>query len=102
MADLRDVVASGDRVKSLEAMRDLLASRLSAAQYDKDVAPLSKRLDEVMAELAALSPPKRESRVDELAAERAKRRAKVPDGSGGGKQRRRGGGAAAGVGEPSS
>lgn len=102
VADLFEVVATGDRVKSLERIRDNLASTLevSPPQY---VAALSKQLAETMRELEQLNPPKRKSAVDELAAKRADRRkgAAVSKRAGDGDERGARGGRADGGGGPS-
>lgn len=77
--DLQTSVTAGDRIPALEAMRDLLARRLEATEDDRSVAPLSKRLSEVMAELESLRPPKVRDTVDDLATKRAERRSTVQD-----------------------
>lgn len=72
-ASLREVVAAGDRRASLIALRDELAKRLQDA--DRDVAPISRQLLLVLRELDQLPTPAEESKVDELANRRARRRA---------------------------
>lgn len=76
MSDLPGVVASGDRVASLRAIRDNLAANIEAAapQY---VAGLSKQLAEVMRELESIAPPNQKSALDEIAGQRDKRRART-------------------------
>lgn len=64
MANLIDAARSGDRRETLEALRDKLAASIQDCESGRDVAALSKRLMEVMAELDAL--PER-SDDDELA-----------------------------------
>lgn len=97
---LAESATTGDRIKVLEAMRDLLAARLQATDDDRSVAPISKRLSEVMAELEALQPPKVKSDVDDLRSQREKRRAKVQDDATGSVQRGGRSGAATGDGTP--
>ena len=61
MADLVSAAASGDRRKTLEALRDKLAASVADCESGRDVAALSKRLMEVMKELDALPVPKGDS-----------------------------------------
>ena len=61
MADLVSAAASGDRRKTLEALRDKLAGSVAECESGRDVAALSKRLMEVMKELDALPAPKGDS-----------------------------------------
>lgn len=72
---LPDVVREGDLRLSLTALRDHLAERLLSAE--RDAAPLARQLTIVLRELAALPNPAEESKVDEIAARRAARRAKA-------------------------
>jgi hypothetical protein len=66
------VAAQGDRLATLEAMRDRLAA-------DMDVAPptvsaqLAAQLSKVLAEIAELSKSKKVSSIDELAKRRSDR-----------------------------
>lgn len=71
---LPDVVASGDRRKSLEAIRDHLALNLVDAE-GREIAPIAKELRAVMAEIYSLPGEREGSKSDELAAKRAARRA---------------------------
>jgi hypothetical protein len=63
--NIQAVAATGDRVATLEAMRDKLAA-------DMDVAPptvtaqLAARLQAVLAELAEIAAPRKASSLDEL------------------------------------
>lgn len=61
MADLTKAAQSGDRRKTLEALRDKIAASIQDCESGRDVAALSKRLMEVMGELDALPKPKKES-----------------------------------------
>ncbi|MGW4426420.1 hypothetical protein [Streptosporangium sp. NPDC004631] len=68
------VVSEGDRRASLEAIRDKLARELTGAT-GRDAAVIAKELRAVLADLDALPGGKEVSKVDELAARRADRRA---------------------------
>jgi hypothetical protein len=71
---LSAAVASGDRVASLRALRDVLASNIEAAEAPRDVAPLARQLTLVLAELDALAPPERKgTHLDQLADRRRAR-----------------------------
>jgi len=72
--DLGEAVGSGDRRKALEAIRDKLTGELRTAE-GRDAAVLAKELRATIAELDALPGGKEVSKVDELAARRADRRA---------------------------
>jgi len=72
VADLPEVVATGDRWASLVALRDLLAAQIEAA-VPRDVAALSRQLRDVMADLDA-RPDAKASPVDELKERRTGRR----------------------------
>ena len=61
MDSLTRAAASGDRRKTLEALRDKIASSIQDCESGRDVAALSKRLMEVMDELDALPKPKADS-----------------------------------------
>jgi hypothetical protein len=77
---LSEVVAEGNYLRSLEALRDRLAleldgsSKLSAAA--RDVAAVSNQLKDVLERISLIKPPEK-SKVDELAEQRAKRRRDV-------------------------
>ena len=77
---LSEVIAEGDYLRSLEALRDRLAqeldasSKLSAAA--RDVAAVSNQLRAVLEAISLIKPPEK-SKVDELAEQRAKRRRDV-------------------------
>lgn len=61
MADLVNAAASGDKRKTLEALRDKIAASIQDCESGRDVAALSKRLMEVMNELDALPKQKMDS-----------------------------------------
>jgi hypothetical protein len=70
---LTEVAAAGDRAKSLAALRDFLASELVKCD-GRGAAALAHEFRETLRELSAVEMPEGDA-VDELAAERAKRRA---------------------------
>ena len=77
-------VASGDRRKALEAIRDRLAGEMKRAE-GAAVAALSRQLTEVLGQLDAIKEPEVSAR-DDLARRRAARRADAkvqgaPDGA---------------------
>jgi hypothetical protein len=76
VADLFETVVAGNRLKSLEALRDMLAATVQSADAPY-VAALSKQLADVLREIDALNPPKQVSTIDDLAARRAERRKKA-------------------------
>lgn len=57
MSSLTDAVSTNDRRKTLEALRDTLAKTIDGTESGRDIAALSKRLMEVIAELDALPDP---------------------------------------------
>lgn len=69
-----EVVAGGDRRRSLEVLRDVLALSIAAADPE-NVAALAKQLRDTLTEIAALPVAKEASAVDDLARQRAARRA---------------------------
>lgn len=74
--ELIEIVATGDRRGSLEAIRNLLAARLPYAP-PREVAPMARQLVDVIRELDELPDGEVASVVDDLAAARAARRAAV-------------------------
>ncbi|MGI5288040.1 hypothetical protein ACQEVF_32510 [Nonomuraea polychroma] len=77
-SELTAAVQSGDRREALEAIRDKLAAELRAAD-GRDAAVIAKELRATIAELEKLPGGREVSRVDELAARRADRRANPAD-----------------------
>ena len=75
MSDLSlpEVVSAGDRRASLVALRDFLAAQLLTAE--RDVPALARQLTNVLNEIDAIPAPDMESKLDDLATKRAKRRA---------------------------
>lgn len=78
--NIADVAATGDRRRTLEAMRDKLARDMDEAPPTV-TAQLAGRLSAVMLELAELGDPRKVSTLDELANKRKDRLAEagVPD-----------------------
>ena len=68
---LADSVQSNNRRKALEALRDRLAEAIDGTDSGRDIAALSKRLMEVMAQIDALPDPQAEA--DPVEAARKKR-----------------------------
>lgn len=77
MVDLVKVARSGDRVETLRALRDVLAAGIAECGSGRDLAALSRQLQQVLAELDALgaSAPKGGTTLDEVAARRRARKA---------------------------
>ena len=70
---LADSVQSNNRRKALEALRDRLAEAIDGTDSGRDIAALSKRLMEVMAQIDALPDPRAEADPVEAARERRSR-----------------------------
>lgn len=68
---LLEAVRTGDRRTALVALRDAVAETIDAKDSARDIAALSKRLMEVMAEIDALPDPEAEASL--LDAARKKR-----------------------------
>lgn len=68
MTNLLEAAQSGDKRKTLIALRDILAETIQNCDSGRDMASNTKRLMEVMAELESLPDPeeKRVSRHDKL------------------------------------
>lgn len=65
-----DSIRSNDRREALVALRDKLALTIENIESGRDIAALSKRLMEVMAEIDALPDPKAEEDPIEAARKR--------------------------------
>lgn len=75
-ASIEDVAGTGDRRRTLVAVRQVVAGAIDADPSPRDLAALTRRLQLVMGEIAGLSEPKREESVlDEIARRRAAREA---------------------------
>ena len=66
--EFKIAIRSTDRRTQLEALRDHLATELADPRAGMAIAPISKELREVLAELAAMEPPKGDARVVDLTA----------------------------------
>lgn len=93
--DLVTITKTGDRRKTLEAVRDLLAVAIASGKVGaRDLAALTRQLTDVVRELDELPNAREASPVDDLASKRAARRAaaQVPERADGADKRRAGGG----------
>lgn len=54
---IADSAKTGDRIRTLEALRDRLAVEIDQCNSARDVAALSARLQAVLAELDTIAPP---------------------------------------------
>lgn len=68
VANLMDAAKSGDRRRTLEALRDKIAASIQDCESGRDVAALSKRLMEVMGEIDALPEPNDYDELEDLQA----------------------------------
>lgn len=68
-----EVIASGDRLDSLKATRDLIAARIEQGVPARDLASLTRRLLDVMEQIEALSGDEEVDHVDQIAQRRAAR-----------------------------
>lgn len=71
---LQFAVASNDRRETLIALRDTIARTIDGCDSGRDIAALSKRLMEVIAEIDALPDPSSEANPLQAEQERASRR----------------------------
>lgn len=69
---LPQVVAEGNHLASLIALRDYLAAQLLTAE--RDVPAIARQLTNVLNEIAAIPAPDAESKLDDLANRRAARK----------------------------
>lgn len=69
-----DAARSGDRIRTLTALRDLLAERLDAAGA-RDTSAIARQLADVLRELEELKIPEELDSVDEVSRKRDARRA---------------------------
>lgn len=68
---LAAVARAGNRAETLRALRDRLAAELDDCDSKRDVAALSQRLMDVLAQIAELPAEKEGTALDELARRRA-------------------------------
>lgn len=75
VTDLVSAAKSGDKRKTLIALRDVLAATIQNCESGRDMASNTKRLMEVMAELEQMPDPtaKKESKHDRLKKKREAR-----------------------------
>lgn len=52
--NILDAAKSGDRLRTLIALRDLLAERLQEADSDRDISSMSRRLMQCISEIEAI------------------------------------------------
>lgn len=79
---LSKVVGAGNRLKSLEALRDVLASAIDNCESMRDLPPLASRLSDVLIQIESLTPKvEAGDAVDEITARRAARGAGPAKGS---------------------
>ncbi len=71
---LVDVVATGDRLAILQALRDRLAADLDATRDPREVAALALRFTDVLAQIDQMPTTQQVSAADEIAERRAARR----------------------------
>ena len=77
MPTLSEAAAGNDRRDTLVALRDKLARTIDDCESGRDIAALSKRLMEVMAELDALPDPNKAANPVQAARKKARERAAV-------------------------
>lgn len=73
---LEDTASSGDRLAALEDLRDLLATTIVGTDSARDIAALSGRLTDVLAQIEDVkkaTPKAKGTALDELKARRAAR-----------------------------
>jgi hypothetical protein len=73
MGDLVNAAKEGNVLKTLIALRDRLAEEIEGAGA-RDLAPLSRQLTAVLAEIDAMPNTEESSAADEIAKRRAERR----------------------------
>ena len=80
---LVESAASGDRLATLEALRDHIAGLVGASDSARDVAALSGQLTVVLKQIEEIhgKAPAKVSAVDEIAARRKARRKPVKNGA---------------------
>jgi hypothetical protein len=72
---LSETASTGDRRRTLEELRDVLAQAIDAGPPARDLSPLSRQFAAVLKELGELAPARKDDAVDEVTARRSKRRA---------------------------
>jgi len=63
---LKDVASDGDILKTLEALRDLLAERLDECDSNRDIAALSRQFAQTCESIEAIKKERAENRVSSI------------------------------------
>ncbi len=74
VSELAGIAKSGDRLATLEALRDRLAAEIDECQHRHDLASLALRLTDVLQQIDSMPQTQKVSRADEIAERRAARR----------------------------
>lgn len=76
MPKLSKTASAGNRLETLQSLRDLLAREIESCESSRDLAALVTRLQSVLSEIETLAPAEQKGDVvDEIAKRRAARRA---------------------------
>jgi len=75
---LGEVAGTGDRLATLQVLRDRLAADLDKADDPRDVAALALRLTDVLQQIESMPNTQQASAADEIAARRAARQKRAP------------------------
>lgn len=80
---LLDAASSGDRLATLEALRDQIALLIGSSESARDVAALSGQMTQVLKQIEEIKErkPSEVSAVDEIAARRKARRRPLKNGA---------------------
>lgn len=78
---VHDAAASGDRLATLQNLRDLIAEKIDACESMRDIPALAARLQAVMDQIADLDVKDAGDGIDEIAQRRAARRAGTAKGA---------------------
>lgn len=70
-----EAVASGDHAEILKAQADKVSKAIDEATMDRDISSLSLRLIQIMSELEAVAPQKKETAVERRKREFAEKKA---------------------------
>lgn len=71
---ISEAAASGNRLATLESLRNRLAEEIDQCDNPRDLPPLVLRLTDVMQQIEAMPNNRQVSRADEIAERRAARR----------------------------
>jgi len=80
---ITEAASSGDRLKALQALRDVIAERIAESESARDVAALSGQLTQILKQIEELdkNAGAKMSKVDELASRRKQRQKPIKDGT---------------------